>query len=155
MIIFWTPTKIKLLKQYWADGLFARQIGAKLGATRNAVIGKVHRLALPPRIRETKGPTKSMVKPKPVPVPEPKPEPKSTKAIPPKLIVNPVIPEGDVRTATLALTTDSCRWPLGDPYTDRFMYCVNKKIADYPYCEEHCHKAYHEFGLPRYRRRVR
>jgi len=140
MIVFWTPTKIKLLMQYWADGLSARQIGAKLGTTRNAAIGKVHRLKLQP-------------KPKPEPKPKPQPEPRSTKATPPRPIVNPVVPVGDACAATMALVADSCRWPMGDPCTDRFMYCDKKKLEDYPYCDEHCRKAYHEFGMPRHRRK--
>jgi GcrA cell cycle regulator len=154
MIIFWTPTKITQLKQYWAEGLTTRDIGAKLMATRNAVIGKVHRLGLLPRSNE-QARTSVKAKPKPKPEPEPKlkpePEPKSTKTTPPKPVVNPVIPKGDACTATMALVADSCRWPLGDPYTDRFMYCDKKKIADYPYCEEHCRKAYNESSSPKYR----
>jgi GcrA cell cycle regulator len=156
MIIFWTPTKIRLLKQYWTDGLTARDIGVKLGTTRNAVIGKAHRMKLRPRTNEqSRHLVKVKPKPKPEPKPKPQPEPRSTKATPPRLIVNPVVPKGDAGVATMALVADSCRWPMGDPCTDRFMYCQNKKIEDYPYCDEHCRTAYHEFGLPRHRRKTR
>jgi len=160
MIIFWTPTKIKLLKQYWADGLSAAQIAVKLKATRNAVIGKVHRLGLPSRasnvgyaaVRAVKKETPKLT----AVVKELKGTRKTTtisKALPPRPIVNPVVPVGDACAATMALIADSCRWPMGDPCTDRFMYCDKKKLGDYPYCDEHCRKAYHEFGMPRHRRK--
>src|SRR5918999_5304444 len=43
----WTDERVELLKKLWADGLSASQIAAELGGiTRNAVIGKVHRLGL-------------------------------------------------------------------------------------------------------------
>ena len=158
MIVFWTPTKIRLLTQYWTDGLTSRDIGAKLKATRNAVIGKVHRLKLQPRTNEQSRHV-IKVKPKPEPKPEPKakpkPEPRSTKATPPRLIINPVIPKGDACTATTALKADSCRWPMGDPYTDRFMYCDKKKTEKYPYCEEHRRMAYNEAGSLKYRGKVK
>jgi GcrA cell cycle regulator len=42
----WTDERVELLKKLWSDGLSASQIAAELGGiTRNAVIGKVHRLA--------------------------------------------------------------------------------------------------------------
>ena len=47
----WTDERVELLKKLWSDGLSASQIAAELGGiTRNAVIGKVHRLGLVPRV---------------------------------------------------------------------------------------------------------
>ena len=51
----WTDERVELLKKLWADGLSASQIAAKLGGvSRNAVIGKVHRLKLSGRAKSTK-----------------------------------------------------------------------------------------------------
>ena len=48
----WTEERVELLKKLWADGLSASQIAAELGGiTRNAVIGKVHRLGLSGRAK--------------------------------------------------------------------------------------------------------
>ena len=50
----WTDERVELLKKLWADGLSASQIAAELGGiTRNAVIGKVHRLGLSGRAKST------------------------------------------------------------------------------------------------------
>src|ERR1700691_4762226 len=50
----WTDERVELLKKLWSDGLSASQIAAELGGiTRNAVIGKVHRLGLPGRAKST------------------------------------------------------------------------------------------------------
>ena len=54
MVMSWTDVRIELLKKLWADGLSASQIAAELGGvTRNAVIGKVHRLGLSGRAKTT------------------------------------------------------------------------------------------------------
>ena len=53
----WTDERVELLKKLWADGLSASQIAAELGGiTRNAVIGKVHRLRRAPRARASRAP---------------------------------------------------------------------------------------------------
>lgn len=49
----WTDDRIETLTKLWADGLSAAQIASKLGGlTRNAVIGKIHRLKLPKRSQD-------------------------------------------------------------------------------------------------------
>src|SRR3954469_23529852 len=69
----WTDERVETLKKLWADGLSASQIAAELGGiTRNAVIGKVHRLGLSgraksptsaaPRPRKTRPHTQHMVR---------------------------------------------------------------------------------------------
>jgi len=162
MTSFWTPDKEKLIVKYWAEGRTAQSIGDKLGATRNAVIGKAHRLKLSPRGEPARAPVKQKIqKVKPVrPAAELKLKgPCKTrsrpKAIPLRPVVNETVPIGDACTATMALKADSCRWPLGDPYTDRFMYCDKKKTEKYPYCEEHRRMAYNEAGSLKYRGKVK
>ena len=58
----WTDERVELLKKLWADGLSASQIAAELGGiTRNAVIGKVHRIGLTPRVITQKPPPRRNV----------------------------------------------------------------------------------------------
>ena len=45
----WTPTRISILIALWDEGLTTSAIGIRLGVTKNAVVGKVHRLGLPKR----------------------------------------------------------------------------------------------------------
>src|ERR1044071_2868011 len=53
----WTDERVELLKKLWADGLSASQIAARMGGvTRNAVIGKVHRLGLSGRAKTAAAP---------------------------------------------------------------------------------------------------
>ena len=68
----WTDDRVELLKKLWADGLSASQIAAELGGiTRNAVIGKVHRLGLSGRAKS------------PAPAPAPPVPPQQQPAKPP------------------------------------------------------------------------
>ena len=156
MTPFWTPAKIALLERYWTQGWTAQHIGDKLGATRNAVIGKAHRLKLTPRGEPARVPVRQRIQRVKSAQPAAKSKLKGSrktttvsKPIPPRPIANETVPVGDVCAATMALKADDCRWPMGDPYTDRFMYCESKKLENYPYCEEHCRKAYCDFGAPR------
>lgn len=52
----WTPERIDILKSEWAKGTYASAIGAKLGISKNAVLGKVRRLKLTPRPEGHGGP---------------------------------------------------------------------------------------------------
>ena len=61
----WTDERVELLKRLWSEGLSASQIAGRLahGVTRNAVIGKVHRLGLSGRVTPSAQPTRAPVKP--------------------------------------------------------------------------------------------
>lgn len=70
----WTDERIDLLKRLWGEGLSASQIAGQLGGvSRNAVIGKVHRLKLDSRIKPA-GPAEPEIKIQAAPVAEPTPE---------------------------------------------------------------------------------
>jgi len=88
----WTDDAIAMLRQMWLDGFSATQIASalkdaklKIGVTRNAVIGKIHRLGLtgrttqwPPQAKQAKQETKCQPRrgrPGPLPAPAPKPKP--------------------------------------------------------------------------------
>ena len=81
----WTDERVETLKKMWGEGQSASQIAKELGGvTRNAVIGKVHRLGLSNR---TTGSTAAKPEPKakpaaPKPEPKPRPSPKTEAARP-------------------------------------------------------------------------
>jgi GcrA cell cycle regulator len=162
----WTDERVETLKKLWADGLSASQIATELGGiTRNAVIGKVHRLGLSGR---AKSPSSAAPRPR-------KPRPHSHMLRPsrpsfrgntalaqafeveveaePEVIDN-VIPLGQRRTL-LELTEETCRWPIGDPSSPEFFFCGGQAIAGLPYCTHHSRVAYQPANVRRDRRPFR
>jgi GcrA cell cycle regulator len=155
----WTDERVELLRQLWLDGRSASQISAQLGhgVTRNAVIGKVHRLGLAGR---AKAPTSAASPPRAASAPRMSPRPASSGArtavrgatalalaTEPALDTRPVFQEEDVvipmslRVSIIDLKEAMCRWPLGDPTSADFRYC-GSPAASGPYCAHHGKLAY-------------
>ena len=90
----WTDERVELLKKMWGEGQSASQIAKELGGvTRNAVIGKVHRLGLSNRAGGGGTATKAEAKPKATPKAETKPKPKAEpKAAEPAAETKPTLP---------------------------------------------------------------
>jgi GcrA cell cycle regulator len=151
----WTDDRVELLKKLWADGLSASQIAGELGGiTRNAVIGKVHRLGLSgrakapsssvPRPRKPRAQTQMFRSARPMMRgntalatmpsydydPEPEPQP-----------IENIIPLGQ-RCSILELNEDKCHWPIGDPGQADFYFCGGKTSTNTPYCGYHARVAY-------------
>jgi GcrA cell cycle regulator len=132
----WTDERVEQLKALWGEGLSASQIARVLGSvTRNAVIGKVHRLGLagragPPRAERPRNvlPRKSVVH---ISIPAPQ-------------IVeeDPIILEDGNFATVLTINDRMCRWPIGDPAENEFHFCGHKPKFGSPYCEAHARKAY-------------
>jgi len=114
----WTPEKIEELKVQWSAGQSITQIGKTLGMTRNAVVGKAHRLGLSKR----ESPIVRGTEPRAVPAPKPAPAP----------LAVPVV----------AGTGPRCKWPIGDPKSSEFHFCTAASVEGYPYCRSHCAQAY-------------
>ena len=152
----WTDDRVELLKKLWADGLSASQIANQLGGvTRNAVIGKVHRLGLSGRA------TTSRVKSSRARRRPSRPRGEGRKNFPtfgntalkpyydaeaeadalPQLVEEIDIPEEQRRTI-LTLNETTCRWPVGDPAEDEFYFCGGASEVGQPYCEHHARVAY-------------
>ena len=125
----WTDERVELLKKLWADGLSASQIAAELGGiTRNAVIGKVHRLGLSGR---AKSPSSSSPRPRKARssgmMRVPRSSMRGNTALAydyevepePELIEIPL----EQRKTLLQLTEKTCRWPVGDPGSTEFFFC--------------------------------
>jgi GcrA cell cycle regulator len=165
----WNDERVELLKKLWAEGLSASQIAGRLGGvTRNAVIGKVHRLGLSGRATTSRmkshrprarAATARRLAAKPAAggrfgqtgnpavraLYQPEAEPFTPTA------EELVIPLKERRTIQ-TLTECSCRWPIGDPQMADFHFCGKQKVTGLPYCEFHARRA---FQPPQTRRRER
>lgn len=162
----WTDERVETLKKLWADGLSASQIAAELGGiTRNAVIGKVHRLGLSGRAKTPAAAAPRPRKPRShsqlLRVARPAVRGNTALAHAFELEVEPepelldnVIPLGQRRTL-LELREDTCRWPIGDPGTADFFFCGGPAIAGLPYCAHHSRVAYQPANIRRERRPFR
>lgn len=115
----WTPEKIKQLKKLWAKGKSTVEIGRELGISKNAVVGKVHRLELDAR----PSPIKKAA--------APAPKPQKTK-----------LGHNKGYMTLLDLKLNSCRWPIGEPKDADFHFCGKDTVTGKPYCAEHCKIAY-------------
>ena len=156
----WTDERVELLKKLWSEGLSASQIAAELGGvTRNAVIGKVHRLGLSGRAKTVASTAPRPRKPRPVSTTNtvharpmvhgnnalaPSMRPMAAAAPEPEVLADPianVIPMAD-RCTILDLTEATCRWPVGDPGKVDFFYCGSRTKTGMPYCAYHARIAY-------------
>ncbi len=164
----WTDERVELLKKLWAEGLSASQIAGRLGGvTRNAVIGKVHRLGLSGRATSSRSSaprprrtthlprqhratslmfgTRGNVALKPQFETEAEPELAPLEEL--------VIPLGE-RASILTLKESMCRWPIGDPGEPEFHFCGRKKLGALPYCEHHARMAYQPVQIRRREKRL-
>jgi GcrA cell cycle regulator len=214
----WTDERIDQLKQMWERGMTASQIADELGGvSRNAVIGKAHRLGLqarPSPVKATEAAPKAAPQPRkaaqpaestaPRPAAKPKEKPAQAPAAeaktqspasdaardssapaepatpqprivsvgpggflrqgpgelqqpippaPPRRLV-PAKPSADIagKTSLLDLNEKICKWPIGHPGEPDFHFCGEKVNPGFPYCVEHCGRAY-QAQLPRGTRR--
>ncbi|MCC4232548.1 GcrA cell cycle regulator [Sphingobium soli] len=217
----WTDERIDQLKAMWERGLTASQIAEELGGvSRNAVIGKAHRLGLqsrPSPVKANEAPKRAAAparKPTPaapeaetpraaapVSAPPPPPRPAAAPAAPaappaapaadaasdaptpapqPRIIsvgpggflrqgpgdqqapippapprrLVPAKPSPEIadKTSLLDLTERICKWPMGHPGEPDFHFCGEAVNPGFPYCVEHCGRAY-QAQLPRGTRR--
>jgi GcrA cell cycle regulator len=142
----WTDERVELLKKLWQDGLSASQIAKQLGGvTRNAVIGKVHRLGLSGRATPSK-PQRTVFK-----APRPARPVSAAPAAPRRLVAEPAnqpqpspvrfVDEEPGTATVLTLGAHMCKWPIGDPSLDSFTFC-GRRTGEGPYCAHHAQVAY-------------
>jgi GcrA cell cycle regulator len=160
----WTDERVELLTKLWSEGLSASQIAGRLGGvTRNAVIGKVHRLGLSGRATTSR---LNSSRPR-ARIASSRRQVKSRFASPSNLALRALyhpdaepfvphfeeleIPPAERKTLQM-LTECSCRWPIGDPQHEDFHFCNRNKVPGLPYCEFHARRA---FQPPQPRRRER
>lgn len=167
----WTDERVALLGKLWKEGKTAKEIAQALGegVTRNAVIGKAHRLNLSGRsspIQKDKPPkaknnTKAVSKTtststgthsetqqknkSPFPQPANKNTNPSAKKLHSKTDNVKDISEQKSKSDRITmhdLKGSMCRWPFGDPQEKDFHFCGDRKMPGFPYCEEHAKAAY-------------
>ncbi|MCD8498131.1 MAG: GcrA family cell cycle regulator [Alphaproteobacteria bacterium] len=132
----WTDERVALLKKLWGEGKTAAEIASALGGiTRNAVIGKAHRLKLSNRLSPIQPATKKTVK-QAANTSTPPAEKKVPKAKP---AIQAPVGKG---LSMAELTARQCRWPEGDPKEAGFGFCGHTIATGLPYCEEHARMAY-------------
>ena len=150
----WSEETIVHLRGLWADGLSTAEIGRRLGVSKNAVVGKAHRLDLPARpspirrggpcsgqprrsVSRTVGPTLP-----PLSSAQPLAALAHTTIVPVRPRPAPV----PVRVAAPAPRPYgrlvACCWPIGEPGTREFHFCDGESMPGKPYCVEHAQLAY-------------
>ena len=131
----WTNEKVEKLKELWSKGHTASQIAEMLGdTTRNAVIGKAHRLDLEARApskqssstksRENKQSLKRTA------------APMSRKAKFQSILLDKNF-EAENPKSLEELTENTCKWPIGHPNEEKFYFCGRKPEGEFPYCKLH------------------
>ena len=165
----WTDDRIEMLKAHWQAGMTASQIAEALGqgVSRNAVIGKAHRLGLEARPSPVKvteaaaavvaavvgavqgaiegaigGAIEHVIGGTPPAALAP-----AAKA-PPKRPSRAAPAAKPARTTLLDLSEKVCKWPIGHPGETDFHFCGKPAQVSFPYCSEHCAIAY-QAQLPR------
>jgi GcrA cell cycle regulator len=153
----WTDERIATLKKMWKEGKSAAEIAKVLakGVTRNAVIGKAHRMGLsgrPSPIKKPPAPPKKDPPKKEIKVAAKKAavvpvvtgvkhNPLLRETAPPRQPMKEVFP-ADGGVALIDLTERMCKWPFGDPREDDFTFCGRPIRPGTPYCMEHASMAY-------------
>ena len=166
----WTDERVDTLKRLWTEGLSASQIATQLGGvSRNAVIGKVHRLGLEGRNKATPSkadesasdavaePSKPRDEPSPATeAPEAASAPSEPTRAAPKVdlsgMTDDAIAPTPLKLKLTELTERTCKWPIGDPMHDDFHFCGHDADEGRPYCEYHAGLAFQPASE---RRRVR
>ena len=140
----WNPERIEQLKSCVERGMTCSQIAAAIGVSRNAVIGKIHRLGLssgrpagaparancPPRARHPRGPTQRRLLRLAY-------AQASLDEIMSDVVVMSLHP-----CSLMDIDSHQCRWPIGDPAATNFLFCGNDAIAGLTYCVGHARMAY-------------
>ena len=139
----WTDEKVEKLRELWKKGHTASQIAEVLGdTTRNAVIGKAHRLNL-----EARAPSKNSGAPASSDNRQVKrsPAPTSRKAKFQSILLDKNF-EPENPKSLENLTDETCKWPIGHPNEEKFYFCGRKPEGEFPYCKLHVLYAFQPKG---------
>ena len=139
----WTEEKVQKLKELWSKGHTASQIAEALGdTTRNAVIGKAHRLDLEARAPSKQSGQSSNSNSKPI---RRGSAPTSRKAKFQSILLDKNF-EPENPKALEDLTDQTCKWPIGHPNEEKFYFCGRKPEGEFPYCKLHVLYAFQPKG---------
>ena len=140
----WTDEKVSKLKELWGKGNTASQIAEIIGGiSRNAVIGKAHRLNLSAKIKtRTATSNKNYENSLKSISAQPKRGRKSKfKSL---IIEKDFEPENPKQLEEL--DENSCKWPIGHPDENNFYFCGRSSLKDFSYCKLHLLYAYQPKG---------
>ena len=139
----WTSEKVEKLKELWSKGHTASQIAEMLGdTTRNAVIGKAHRLNLEARAASKKSSQSSTTGNRPS---RRGSTPTSRKAKFQSILLDKNF-EPENPKSLEELTDQTCKWPIGHPNEEKFYFCGRKPEGEFPYCKLHVLYAFQPKG---------
>jgi GcrA cell cycle regulator len=148
----WTTERITQLHKCVTAGLTCSQIAAEIGVTRNAVIGKIHRLGLTTSGRPGRRPLGLVARMRPQAPQMPRRQTRLTRIFRaiaeagPTVVPFPAAIEVPVdstrRCSLIDLASGRCRWPLSDPGKADFGFCGSDAIAGFSYCAGHARLAY-------------
>ena len=139
----WTEEKVEKLKELWSKGHTASQIAETLGdTTRNAVIGKAHRLNL-----EARAPSKHSSQSS---TSQSKPSRRGSAPISRKAKFQSILLDKNFEPenpkSLEELTDQTCKWPIGHPNEEKFYFCGRKPEGEFPYCKLHVLYAFQPKG---------
>jgi len=144
----WTDESVEELRRLWDKGLTANEIAKKLGVTKNAIVGKVHRLCLKARPSPIKNKNEEVADAQlelEEVLTEEKVETEDIETVKCEEAEEPAVDSGSVKkdkVKLIELDSHTCRWPIGDPRDDDFGFCGKKVRAGQTYCDEHSAVAY-------------
>lgn len=133
----WSPERIADLTKLWNEGLATSEIGKRLGISKNAVVGKAHRLHLSARPSPIRRVMMRSALPRP---PRPIAEPRAMMAAVAHDVARPHSPPQPERV--VELSNQTCKWPIGHPNETGFHFCGERAIVGKPYCQSHTAIAY-------------
>lgn len=150
-VLTWSDDRVESLKKLWEAGLSCSQIAAELGSvTRNAVIGKIHRLGLGGRAKSpsSAAPRKRKARPQQHTMRTARPKSKLAAAF--EIVGGTDYDDSSAleaavesrRVSLMDLTESNCHWPIGTPGAEDFCFCGNGSLTGLPYCSGHCRLAY-------------
>ena len=131
----WTEEKVSKLKELWGKGKTASQIAEIIGGiSRNAVIGKAHRLNLSAKIKTRTATTnqnfENSLEEKNAPI-------KRTRKSKFKSLIIDKDFEPENPKQLEELDENSCKWPIGHPDESSFYFCGRTSLKDFSYCKLH------------------
>ena len=128
----WTPEKVEKLKELWGKGSTANEIAQILGGvTRNAVIGKAHRLNLSGKIQTKKSSSLTTNNN------ESKTSRRNLRRGKFKSLIIEKDFEPENPKQLEELDENSCKWPIGHPNDNNFYFCGRASLKDFSYCKLH------------------
>ena len=140
----WTDEKVSKLKELWGNGKTASQIAEIIGGiSRNAVIGKAHRLNLSAKIKTRTATSNQSFESS---LGERNNKNRKTRKSKFKSLIIEKDFEPENPKHLEELDENSCKWPIGHPDEESFYFCGRSSLKDFSYCKLHLLYAYQPKG---------